>query len=160
MKIARRLLICFHFLIVIMAVSHLDTAINWKPVLNLMQVYCSFNSTNKGFGFFSPDIADDYQLNLKAFKSKDTIGRVFALPGTNTESRLRYECLLWGFSRETPDIMDLYARSWGIYCMNQDTSINKVVVSIFSDQIPPIAAYKKGARVTKKLYYQSTLNVK
>jgi hypothetical protein len=160
MKITRRLLICFHFLIVIIAVSHLDTMINWQPVLNLMQVYSSFNSTNKGFGFFSPNVSDDYQLNLKAFKSKDTTGRVFILPGTNAETRVRYESLLWSFAQQTPDIMDLYARSWGVYCMNQDTSVNKVVVSIFRDQIPAMSAYKKGSRVTKKLYYQSTLNAR
>jgi len=160
MKITRRLLVSFHFLIVIITVFHLNAMINWQPVLNLMQVYSSLNSTNTGFGFFSPDIGDDYQLNLKVYKRKDTTGRVFILPGTNTETRLRYEGLLWGFAREKPDIMDLYARSWGVYCMNRDTAVNKVVVSIFSDQIPAMAAYKKGARVTEKLYYQSTLNAK
>lgn len=160
MKITRRLLISFHFLIVIIAVSHLDTLVNWQPVLNLMQVYSSFNSTNRGFGFFSPDVSDGYELNLKVFKRNDITGRVFVLPGANAETRLRYESLLWGFAQETPGVMDLYARSWGVYCMNQDTSINKVVVSIFSDQIPTMLAYKKGSRVTKKLYYESTLNAR
>jgi hypothetical protein len=124
-----------------------------------MEIYSSISYTNRQFGFFAPTVNDDFTLSLRVFKNtSDTVGDQFYLTGSNSEKRIRLSTMLWHFAEGNNNVqMDLYARSWGVYCMNNNKAINKVIISIYKNYIPTMSEYEKGRKPNQTLYYQTTI---
>lgn len=159
MKRIRRTAIIIHFLIVIITVSHLYEVIHWRPLSSLMEAYSSVTYTNRNFGFFAPTVNEDFNLNLRVFKNNDSIGHNFLFPVPNTENKIRFSTMLWHFTEGNSDSqMDLYAKSWGVYCMNMDNTITKVRISVSKNYIPTMSEYNEGKRISQNLYYQTTID--
>ena len=154
----RRVLIIFHFIIVIIGIAHFNNRLHWKPLINFTDAYYFISYTNKSFGFFSNGIKNDYRLKLQLAK-KDTNQHVFALPGDNNEVNIRYKVMLWNFSAQTPTTKYQYARSWADYCIQNDSDLNKVTVTVYESQLPDIRAYSRGSRLGSKCYYNASFNV-
>jgi hypothetical protein len=159
MKALRRILILLHFFIIILGVSGLKVLRN--PVfVNLLSVYNSFTNTNGNFSFFAPNVGDDYSLNLKGYGVSKFDENMTLFPETNNETRLRYRTLLWHFFSGDKDMMALCSRSWAIFCMNKDLSLDKVVVSIYENSYPSMSEYRKGKRLSANLVYESVIDAK
>lgn len=159
MTFIKRFLIIIHFLIVIVTVSHLYEIINWKPLSDSMDIYSSITYTNRNFGFFAPTVNEDFQVTFDMFKENDTIGYKFFLNEANVETKIRFSTMLWHFAEWNEDSqMDLYGRSWGVFCMNNDTAINKVIITVFKNYLPSMSEYRSGKRINSLLYYQTTLD--
>jgi hypothetical protein len=157
----RRFLITIHFLFVGITVSHLYELINWKPISVLMELYSSVSYTNRNFGFFAPTVNDDFNLKIRAFKKDDKIGHNFSFYMPDSENRIRFSTMLWHFAEgNSASQMDLYARSWAIYCMNKDTTIDKVIISVYKNNIPLINQCKMGKRISQALYYKTSFDTK
>jgi len=160
-KKVRRFLITTHFLFVCITVSHLYELINWKPMSVLMELYSSVSYTNRNFGFFAPTVNDDFNLKIRAFRKDDQNGHDFLFYMPDSENRIRFSTMLWHFAEgNSPSQMDLYARSWAIYCMNKDSTIHKVVVSVYKNNIPMMNQCRIGKKISQALYYQTSFDTK
>lgn len=160
-KKTRRGLILIHFVFVSITVSHLYELINWKPLSALMELYSSISYTNRNFGFFAPTVNDDFNLKLKAYKKNDKRGHVFSFIMPDSENRIRFSTMLWHFAEgNSASQMDLYARSWAIYCMNRDSTIDKIEVSVYKNNIPMMNECRTGKKISQALYYQTIFNAK
>ena len=155
----RRALIIFHFIIVVIGVAHFNNRLHWKPLINFTNTYYFISYTNKSFAFFSNGIKNDYRLKLQLSRKKDTSQRVFKLPGDNNEVNIRYKVMLWNFSAQTPATKYLYARSWADYCIQKDSDLSKVTVTVYENQLPTLKAYSQGRRLSSKGYYNASFNV-
>lgn len=158
MKKTYRTFIVVHFLIVILTVSHLYELVNWNPVKSLFEIYSSFTYTNRNFGFFAPTVNDDFSIDLIAFKNNQKIGQKILFNESNSENKIRLSTMLWHFAEGNSNSqMDLYARSWAIYCMNKDSLITSVKVSVYKNNIPTMKDFRLGKQISKTLYYQTTI---
>lgn len=156
-----RLLFVIHFAFAAVTVSHLYELIHCPPVNSLINLYSSYTYTNRNFGFFAPTVNDDYELSLRAFNAQDTLGHEVSLNASDTENRIRFLTMLWHFSEgNSKSQMDLFARSWGLYCMNNDSTVNQVLIAVYKHEVPAMTAYKNGERISKNLYYQTTIYAK
>jgi hypothetical protein len=156
-----RPLFLVHFAFVAITVSHLYELLNCNPLSSLINLYSSYTYTNRNFGFFAPTVNDDYELSLRAYKKQDPFGHEVVIHAADTENRIRFLTMLWHFSEgNSKSQMDLFARSWGLYCMNTDSTVNQVVISVYKHLVPSMAAYSKGERISKILYYQTTIYAK
>ena len=126
-----------------------------------MEIYSSFTYTNRNFGFFAPTVNEDYSLSAIAFKQNDSIGQNLSFYLPNSENKIRFTTMLWHFSEGNSDSqMDLYARSWGVYYMNKDSTVKRVLISVYKNFIPSMEEYRKGKRIEQNLYYQTTIYAK
>lgn len=152
-----RLAFLAHFGLVIFTVSHLYQKINWSPLRGTVEVYSSLSYTNRCFGFFAPTVNDDYVLSLQTVSRDGSTGQR-VIPIHNGEERIRYCTMLWHFAEgEQESRMSLFARSWGLYCFNQDSLVTRVNVKLERNHIPTMAEYRAGARITQDFYYSTTL---
>lgn len=150
-----------HFGFVLLTVSHLYEVINCNPLSEITNLYSSYTYTNRNFGFFAPTVNEDYALTLKTFQTNDTVGHVVVLNQPNAENKIRYLTMLWHFTEgNSKSQMDLFARSWGLYCMNTDSTVNEVLISVYKHEVPTMEQFRQGKRITKKLYYQTTIYAK
>jgi hypothetical protein len=158
----RRFALLVHFSIVFLTVSQLYKKIDSTVLNGVLNVYSAFSYTNRDFGFFSPTVNDDMSLQLQAFRGDtDTAGYRFETPVSNTENKIRYLTMLWHFAEGLDTSrMDLYARSWAVYCMNKDPLVTRVLITMNQNHIPHMAQYRKGARLSHSLYYQTTFYAK
>lgn len=157
----KRILILIHFGLVFITVTHLFELINWNQLSSVVGLYSSYTYANRNFGFFAPTVNEDYVLNLKVYQKNDSVGHPFLLNQPNLESKIRYLTMLWHFSEgNSKSQMDLFARSWGLYCMNTDSSVNQVLITVRKNIIPTMKQFREGKRVTKNLYYQTTIYAK
>lgn len=147
-----------HFLIVVLTVSQLYKPIKQRWLDQVLFSYSAFSYANRDFGFFAPTVNDDMYLTVQAYQGDtDTIGYRFETPVSNTENKIRYLTMLWHFGEGLDDRrMDLYARSWSVYCMNKDTSITKVLITVHQNNIPTMKEYRQGQRISSNLYYQTS----
>jgi len=156
-----RILFLIHFAFVIITVSHIYELIHFQPVNSLINLYSSYTYTNRNFGFFAPTVNDDYELSLRAFKEKDTVGHQVALHAADRENRIRFLTMLWHFSEGISiSQMELFVESWGLYCMNTDSAVSQVLISVYKHEVPTMEGYRRGERISKKLYYQTTIYAK
>ncbi len=158
MKKVKRTLIVLHFLAVIITVSHLYEMINWSPLTLMMEIYSSLTYTNRNFGFFAPTVNDDFSLDIIAYRNNEKNGHKFLFNIENTENKIRYATMLWHFAEgNSSSQMDLYAKSWGVYCMNKDNAITSILITIYKNKIPTMEDYRLGKRLSQELYYQTTI---
>jgi len=154
-------LLLLHFSLVFITVSHLFELINWNPLSDIIGIYSSYSYANRNFGFFAPTVNEDYVLRLKTFAKNDTTGRNFPLYQPDTENKIRYLTMLWHFTEDnSTSQMDLYSRSWGLYCMNSNSTVQEVKISLSKNKVPSMKQYRAGERVTNSLYYQTTIYAK
>lgn len=147
-----------HFFIVVLTVSHLYELVNWKPMTSLFEIYSSFTYTNRNFGFFAPTVNDDFSIDLIVFKNNQKTGKKFLFNVPNTENKIRFSTMLWHFAEGNSNSqMDLYARSWAVYCMNKDKSITSVKINVYKNNIPTMEDFRLDKKVSKNLYYQTTI---
>jgi hypothetical protein len=157
----KRILFLVHFGFVLITVSKLYELINWNPLSSIVSLYSAYTYTNRDFGFFAPTVNDDYVLNLKVYKNNDTTGHSISLDQQNSENRIRYLTMLWHFSEgNSKSQMDLFARSWGLYCMNTDTAVRQVLITVDKHVIPTMEQFRKGECVSTVPYYQTTIYAK
>lgn len=153
-----RIGLIIHFLIVVLTVSQLYKPIKQRWLDQILFTYSSFSYANRDFGFFAPTVNDDMYLTVQAYQGdKDSVGYRFETPVSNTENKIRYLTMLWHFGEGLDHHrMDLYARSWAVYCMNKDTSITKVLITVNQNHIPTMKEYREGQRISSNLYYQTS----
>lgn len=158
----KRISLVLHFLFVIVTVSQIYKLIDSKPLDDVLNIYSSFTYANRDFGFFSPTVNDDMFMNIQAYQGEnDTAGYHFETPFSNDENKIRYLTMLWHFGEGlNATRMDLYARSWSVYCMNRDTTITKVLITINQNHIPTMGEYRNGKSITNDMYYQTTFYAK
>jgi hypothetical protein len=157
-----RIALVLHFSFVIITISQVYKIINVQPLEDVLNIYSSFSYANRDFGFFAPTVNDDMFLTMQAYQGeKDTIGYRFETPYTNDENKIRYLTMLWHFGEGLHHTrMDLYARSWAVYCMNKDTSVSKVLITVNQNHIPTMDEYRKGERISHDMYYQTSFYAK
>lgn len=156
MKIFRRILFFSHFFLVTIVLTHLNELfVRNGFVSNIIDTYSSISYCNRNFGFFAPNVASDLDLKMIAYTGQDSTH--YSFPIHSHEMNNRLYSLMGHFGESGIVSMDLFARSWGVYCMNQNPKVNKVHIIVYENQIPDLASYKNGQRVTKSFFYESTI---
>lgn len=160
MKILRRSVIFFHLVIVLFTVTHSHEWLKSPLVDAAVNVYSSVTYTNRCFGFFSPTVNDDLDVQFKVYRDTSTTYHLESLPQQNSETRMRVRTMYCHFAEDIePSIMNLYARSWGLFFINSDTTIKKVDIVVMQNRIPSMDEYLKGFRIYQDSFYITSIEV-
>ncbi len=159
MKIVRRFLFFAHFFLVILVLTHINDLFDSNGVISkFINSYSSISYCNRNFGFFAPNVASDLDLKMIAHRKTDSLS--YSFPVYSNEMKNRLYSLMGHFGESGIVSMDLFARSFGVYCMNQIPEVNKVHIVVYENQIPTMASYRNGERITKIFFYESTVHAK
>lgn len=154
MKIGIRILIVIHFIFVFLTISHLHKYIDIPVFIAANDVYSSLTYTNRCFGFFAPEVGNDLIIHMTMSNKIKSLP--FEIPRDNFEMRTRLYSLSGNFAADNDiNTMDLFARSWGLKCLNQYPDMTKVKVVVLQNNIPLIHDYANGKRITQDTIYST-----
>lgn len=158
MKIVIRILIFLHFFFVILTISHLHKYIGIPLFVAINDSYSALTYTNRCFGFFAPDVGNDLVIFMTMSDKKKSIP--FHFPKENFEMRTRLYSLTGHFAEDNQQsTMDLFARSWGLKCLNQNTDMKKVSIAVLQNNIPTMYEYAHGKRITQDTIYYTDVEL-
>ncbi len=149
--------IAAHFLLILGEVTHLTGWMaatgRFRSLLGLGEYYSAVTFANRNFGFFAPSVTPDWNLRMI---TTDTSGarEEFSLSPVGREMEVKLYSMLGRFS-ENDDTMDLFARSWSVYAMNQVPRARKVEIEVTRNVIPSMREYEQGARVSEQPFYRT-----
>lgn len=149
--------IAAHFLLILGEVSHMTGLMartgRFRNFLVLSEYYSAVTFANRNFGFFSPSVTPDWNIHMTTTDgSGDKEEYSFSRAGREME--VKTYSMLGRFS-ENDDTMDLFARSWAVYAMNDVPETHKVEIEVTRNTIPSMAAYRQGARVGEQAFYRT-----
>ena len=151
-----------HFFLVLSVVTHLEEWMGKKPwlgpVVALIDYYSAVTFSNRNFGFFAPAVTSDWNL---ALTTTDASGRrqPYSLPIPNREMKVKMYSML-GHFQANEDTMDLFARSWAVRVMNEDSDVVQVDVEVTQNYIPSMKEYREGRRIEPKPFYRTTFDLR
>jgi len=122
--------------------------------LGIMDYYCAFTYTNRCFGFFAPDVGNDLKLRMIMSNKKEV--QEYHIKNRNFEMRTRLYSLTGHFAEDNQQsTMDLFARSWGVKCLNDYPTMNKVNITVYQNNIPTMIQYQHGKRISQEVFYST-----
>ena len=154
--------ISLHFLMILAVALHLDESMAekpfWQPVLSIVNRYSTVTFANRNFGFFAPSVTPDWNVKMIVVTGSGHRRKYdFRLPSREMEVKM-YSML--GHFGESDDTMDLFARSWAVYAMNDDPNIVRVEIEVTRNSIPSMSEYRNGKRTEPEPYYKTTFDAR
>lgn len=85
----------------------------------------------------------------------------FSLSKDNFEVKTRIYSLGGNFAQDnSQSTMDLFAQSWGLKCLNENPSMNRVNILVMQNVIPTMKEFVAGKRITQDSIYITDVAVK
>lgn len=158
MKILVRILIIIHFFFILLTVTHLHKFINNPIVLGVNDAYSAFTYTNRCFGFFAPEVGNDLVIRMNMSNKKQSLQ--YHIRRDNFEMRTRLYSLAGHFAEDNQQsTMDLFARSWGLKCLNEYPEMEKVNIVVLQNNIPTMSQYVQGKHITQDTIYSTDVEL-
>lgn len=158
MKILIRFLIIFHFFLIFLTVSHLHKFITNPVLLGANDAYSAITYTNRCFGFFAPEVGNDLVIQMNMSNKQKSLP--FHIRNDNFEMRTRLYSLTGHFAEDNQQsTMDLFARSWGVKCLNDNPDMEKVNIIVLQNNIPTMSEYAQGKRITQDTLYSTDVEL-
>lgn len=154
-------LIGLHFFFIVSVVTHLHDWMLVKPefvpVAQATEFYSVVTFNNRNFGFFAPEVSGDWVVTLTLTYQG---GRVESktLGHFNREMQVKTYSMI-GHFQESPDTMDLFARSWALREFNARPTLARVDVIVEQNLIPTMAEYRQRKRLTREFVYRTTFDL-
>jgi hypothetical protein len=134
--------------------------VRWGKVLRMVRE-CSGSEVNHGY--FSPGVGQTHRM---IFVLKDEAGRTWTDKFEKTgihEADLRLAGIVDAMLPDDEDdpeqikLLDQYAKSCGAKMLARHATAVLVTIRVEGDQMPTMAEYRAGARVTWEKVYETTL---
>ena len=153
MKTTERLFLLFvisHIAIILLNASGINKISH--PFLNgLFLTYCNFSGTDTKYGYFSPNVADDFDVVYTLYKEGAQV-RQIRLEMSNEECRQRLYTMYNYFYR-IDESRDLMARSLALAVLKNFPDCDKVKIELFLYRLPKMGDYQKKNKPFWELFY-------
>ena len=151
-----------HFAFVFSVVTHAHDFMlhhaGFAIVTGLTEYYSAVTFANRNFGFFAPSVTSDWNVSIVA-RGRNMQPRETFFRASNREMAVKMYSLAGHFA-ETPDTMNLFARSWAVRVMNEQQAADRVDIVVTQNRIPTMAEYRRGVRITAEPFYRTTFTLR
>lgn len=116
-------------------------------------IYGHFTGSSNGYGFFSPNVADQLVTRVTAEDFRG-VRRVKQFGGRDTETDRRISTMMMVFANiNNPQ---LHGLSLAAYTLGRNPSARTVTVAIYHRCLPTMAEYRQGERPSLEEIYRGT----
>ncbi|MFD2288559.1 hypothetical protein GJU39_18280 [Pedobacter petrophilus] len=124
-----------------------------KTLNKLYLTYCTLSGTDTKYGYFSPNISDDFDVVYTLYK-REMVDRKFRLKMKNEECRQRLYTMYNYFYR-IEESRDLMARSLAFGVLKNYPDCSKIKIELFLYQLPTTRQYQNKAKAYWELFYST-----
>ena len=151
-----------HIFLILYVVTHAYVLAGTYPAIvpidRISDLYSSTTFANRNFGFFAPEVSADWNLSLE-LTAENGRTRAYKLPEGKGEMRVKMYTMLGHFATNETD-MDLFARCWAVRALNENRDAREAEVIVTVNDIPTMAEYRAGRRITVSPFYLTTFDLR
>ncbi len=151
-----------HIFLILYVATHAYALADSHPTIaaidRISDLYSSITFANRNFGFFAPQVSADWNLSLE-LTTQDGRTRAYKFPERNGEMRVKMYTMLGHFATNETD-MDLFSRCWAVKALNENRDARSAEVIVTVNDVPTMAEYRAGRRITVAPFYQTTFDLR